>query len=144
MVDVQRTFTVNTDKEKVRGFLRDFANAVHWDPGTQSCAQSTPGPVVLGTKWDNTSKIAGLTTELIYELTRDDSEHIVLTGTNKTATSVDDIRFEAEGPEKTVVTYHAHVVFNGAAKLADPIMKLVFLRLADTTEKQMTTTLEAL
>lgn len=143
MVDVQRTFTVTADKEKVRAFLRDFAHATEWDPGTQSCVQSTPGPVALGTKWDNTSKIAGISTELVYELTRDDSEHIVLTGTNKTATSVDDIRFEAEG-DKTVVTYHAHVVFNGAAKLADPIVKLVFLRLADETEKQMTTTLEAL
>ncbi|ORM32581.1 SRPBCC family protein [Williamsia sp. 1135] len=144
MVDVQRTFTVSADKEKVRTFLRDFANATRWDPGTQSCVQSTPGPVTLGTKWDNTSKIAGISTELVYELTRDDPEHIVLTGTNKTATSVDDIRFEAEGPDKTVVTYHAHVVFNGAAKLADPIVKLVFLRLADETEKQMTETLEAL
>jgi carbon monoxide dehydrogenase subunit G len=144
MVDVQRTFTVNADKEKVRDFLRDFSNATEWDPGTQTCTQSTPGPVALGTKWDNTSKIAGISTDLVYELTRDDPENVVLTGTNKTATSVDDIRFESEGPGKTVVTYHAHVVFNGAAKLADPLVKLVFLRLADETEKQMTTALEAL
>jgi hypothetical protein len=51
---------------------------------------------------------------------------------------------KAQGPDKTAVTYHAHVVFNGAAKLADPVARLVFRKLADTTQEQMTRTLNAL
>jgi hypothetical protein len=52
--------------------------------------------------------------------------------------------FRAQGPDKTAVTYHAHVVFNGAAKLADPAARLVFRRLADSTRDQMTKSLDAI
>ncbi|HEY9314507.1 SRPBCC family protein [Williamsia sp.] len=144
MVNVQRTFTVDAPVDKVRAYLRDFANAEQWDPGTRKCTQVGTGPVVLGTEWDNTSKIAGIKTQLRYKLTRDDPDRVTLEGVNKTATSIDDISIHPQGPAKTTVAYHAHVVFNGVAKLSDPVFGLVFKRLADETQKQMTETLGAL
>jgi carbon monoxide dehydrogenase subunit G len=144
MVNIQRTFTVEAPVDKVRAYLRDFANAEQWDPGTKKCTQVGSGPVVLGTEWDNTSKIAGIKTHLRYKLTRDDADRVTLEGVNKTAISVDDISIHPQGPAKTSVSYHAHVEFKGVAKLSDPVFTLVFKRLADETQKQMTETLSAL
>ncbi|PRZ42771.1 polyketide cyclase/dehydrase/lipid transport protein [Antricoccus suffuscus] len=76
MVRVQRTFSVPVDSAKVAAYLRDFANAVHWDPGTISCTQSTSGPVAVGTKWTNVSKVLRSETELTYELTKDSADQI--------------------------------------------------------------------
>jgi carbon monoxide dehydrogenase subunit G len=144
MVDVTRTFTVQRPQSQVVTYLRDFSHAVHWDPGTQSCEQIGDGPIGLGTRWHNVSKLYGISTELEYELTRDDPDHVVMTGRNKTATSTDDLSFRSAGPSSTEITYHAHVEFNGIAKAADPLAQLAFNRLAGSVPKQLTETLESL
>ncbi|MCF3940838.1 SRPBCC family protein [Gordonia tangerina] len=138
MVDVSRTFTVPRPRDEVVAYLRDFANAVEWDPGTQTCEQIGTDPVNEGTRWHNESKLFGMSTTLTYELTADAPDHLVFTGRNKTATSVDDLSFRAENATSTVITYRAHVEFNGLARLADPIAQLAFQRLADTVPTQMT------
>ncbi|AZG46929.1 SRPBCC family protein [Gordonia insulae] len=148
MVDVSRTFTVQRPPAEVVAYLRDFANAVDWDPGTVRCEQIGADPVGLGTKWHNTTKLYGVTTELVYELTRDDPDHLTFTGTNKTATSVDDLSFgtsngTGDGPA-TIITYHAHVEFNGAARFADTLVQFAFDRLAEPVERQMTQALTSI
>ncbi|MEE4025556.1 SRPBCC family protein [Gordonia sp. PKS22-38] len=144
MVDVSRTFTVQRPRDEIVAYMRDFANAVDWDPGTQRCEQIGTDPIAVGTRWHNETKLYGISTTLVYELTRDDPDHLVFTGRNKTATSVDDMTFRAHGESETVVTYHAHVDFNGVAKIADPIAQLAFGRLADTVPKQMSRVLTAM
>ncbi|ROZ86558.1 SRPBCC family protein [Gordonia sp. OPL2] len=142
MVDVSRTFTVRRPLDEVVAYLRDFANAVDWDPGTQKCERIGADPVALGTRWHNESKLFGISTELVYELTVDEPDHLKFTGTNKTASTFDDLTFGRGDGDSTIITYHAHVEFNGAAKLADPVAQLAFNRLADSVPKQMTTVLE--
>ena len=44
MVDVTRKFTAEVPIEKAAAFLRDFANAPTWDPGTESCTQDLRRP----------------------------------------------------------------------------------------------------
>lgn len=144
MVDVARTFTVANPIDKVVAYLRDFENATEWDPGTQSCELIGTDPIARGSRWHNKSKLFGISTELVYELTRDEHDHLVFTGRNKTATSTEDLRFEPAGPDATRVTYHAHVDFVGVARLADPLAQLGFNRLADTVPDQMTRVLEAI
>jgi len=136
MVHVQRTFTVNRPRDEVVTYLADFANATEWDPGTVSCDPITPGPVKVGSQWRNVSSLAGSKTELTYTLTSLDADRVVLTGVNKTATSVDDIRVADRGATSEV-TYEATVTFNGLAKLATPLMQVLFLYLGVKTEKQM-------
>jgi carbon monoxide dehydrogenase subunit G len=143
MTHVQRTFTVRQSLDTVVSYLKDFANAERWDPGTVSCRQVTPGAVEVGTRWHNVSQIRGRKTDLSYELTYADPQHLTFVGTNKTATSVDDITFGAVG-DTTSITYDATVTLNGLAKLAEPLMRREFKKLADQTEQQMTRTLEAL
>ncbi|MDY6808992.1 MAG: SRPBCC family protein [Actinomycetota bacterium] len=138
MVDVSRTFTVQRPRDQIVAYLRDFAHAVEWDPGTQACEQIGTDPVAQGTQWHNESKLFGMSTSLTYELTTDRPDHLVFTGRNKTATSVDDMSFHAADADSTEITYRAHVQFNGLARLADPVAQLAFQRLAGTVPEQMT------
>jgi carbon monoxide dehydrogenase subunit G len=145
MVDVTRKFTAEVPIEKAAAFLRDFANAPTWDPGTGSCTQISDGPVGVGTQWHNVSKLFGVTTELTYTLVTDELNHVVLEGKNKTATSTDDITLTSVGPNSTEIEYHANVEFNGAAKIASPLLKAGFeAKVAPETVKKMTEALEAL
>jgi carbon monoxide dehydrogenase subunit G len=134
MVSVSRTFVVNKPLELVVPYLADFANAEKWDPGTESCTQTTPGSVGVGTVWRNVSTIAGVTTELDYTLEAWDASRIVLVGRNKTATSTDTItvRPHADGSE---VTYDAELELHGVAKVGAPVIKVIFEHLGNQTEE---------
>jgi carbon monoxide dehydrogenase subunit G len=143
MSTVSRTFTVQPPPEVVVPYLADFANAEQWDPGTVSCTPQQRGPVQVGASWKNTSRIAGITSELIYTLTELTNERIVLVGRNKTATSIETIQVvAADGGSR--ITYTNDLTFNGAAKLAMLPAKLLFARLANETVHGIKTALNAL
>ncbi|MBJ8341401.1 SRPBCC family protein [Antrihabitans sp. YC3-6] len=144
MVEAQRTFMVAKPLKTVVAYLRDFGHATEWDPGSKKCSQISDGPVAVGTQWRNVSSFFGMETELTYQLTRDEPNHLVFEGSNKTASSVDDLTFATVDDDSTEITYQAHIEFNGVAKLADPVVGLGFPGLADKTVEQMTRTLEAL
>jgi carbon monoxide dehydrogenase subunit G len=144
VVDVERNFTVNKPIGTVVEYLKDFAKAEAWDPGTVSCEPLAAGPVAVGTRWHNVSKIKGKETELTYELTRLEPGRLTFVGKNKTATSTDDLTFAAAEGGGTAITYHADIVFHGLAKLADPLMKHEFEKLGDSTVQSMTDTLNSL
>jgi len=143
MITVSRTFTVDAARDAVVDYLKDFGNAVDWDPGTQSCTRQDSGPIRVGATWHNVSKILGSTTELTYTLDRLEPDTIVLVGRNDKATSTDTItaRAAAGGTE---VTYRAELEMHGLAKLATPLMKLEFEKLGTQTEKQLTEVLARL
>lgn len=137
-IDVTRTFTVARPPDEVADYLRDFAHAEQWDPGTVSCTRIGGGPVEVGARWRNESKFLGRQTELVYELTRDEPGGLRFVGRNKTATTTDDISLTAgEKPGTTRIGYHAHVEFNGLAKLASPVARLALERLGDQTSKSL-------
>lgn len=137
MATVSRTFTVNPPPADVVDYLKDFSNAEQWDPGTRSCKRTGSGPIGDGASWHNVSKIVGVTAELDYTLDKLIDRTLVFVGKNKSATSVDTITVDAFGAG-SVITYRADLTMHGPAKLLDPVMKLVFEKLANDTEKQMT------
>lgn len=143
MIQVERTFEVDRSPEVVVEYLKDFAHAEDWDPGTKTCVQVTPGPVTVGTRWRNVSELRGRETELSYQLTRLESDRVTFVGTNKTATSTDDITVRPSGAGSTV-TYHAEIVFHGLAKIAQPWLSREFERLAELTREQLTATIAGL
>ncbi len=143
MPTVSRTFTVQPSPATVIDYLKDFSNAEDWDPGTVSCTRNDTGPVEVGSTFHNTSKIAGVETELTYELTKLTGGVIVLEGENESATSVDTITVVASGTGSEV-TYEAVIEAKGVGKLAEPLMKLVFERIGSKTEEKMTEVLNAL
>ncbi|MFD4636309.1 SRPBCC family protein [Lentzea sp. NPDC058436] len=143
MTTVSRTFTVETPPEVVVPYLADFGNAEQWDPGTERCTRNDSGPVRPGANWHNTSKIAGITTELTYTLEQLAGDRIVLVGRNDTATSTETIEVTPSGAGSSI-TYTNDLEFNGVAKLAAPLGKVVFEKLGNDTEKQMTEVLNGL
>jgi Polyketide cyclase / dehydrase and lipid transport len=140
---VSRTFNVEAPPEIVIPYLADFAHAEQWDPGTVRCVRTDDGPVVVGSTWHNTSKIAGISTDLTYTLEQLTDRRIVLVGRNDTATSTETIDVASRETGSTI-TYTNEVQFNGAAKLAAPLGKVVFEKLGNDTEKQLVETLNAL
>jgi carbon monoxide dehydrogenase subunit G len=143
MTTVSRTFTVTPPPAVVIDYLQDFAHAEEWDPGTESCTRNDSGPVRVGSTWHNVSKIAGVSTELTYELTELTSERLQFVGTNDTATSTDTITVVPhEGGSE--VTYEAVIEMHGAAKLTAPVIKLVFEKIGSDTEEDLTVVLNRL
>jgi carbon monoxide dehydrogenase subunit G len=143
MTSVERTFTVSPAPQTVLTYLKDFANAEEWDPGTQQCTRTDSGPLAVGAKWRNTSKFAGMTTELEYTLEKATGDQLVFVGKNDKATSTDTITVTPAGGGSQV-RYHADLDMHGFAKLATPAIKLVFEKVASETEDQMVTVLNQL
>ena len=143
MATVSRTFTVTPPPSVVIDYLKDFAHAEEWDPGTESCSRNDSGPITVGSNWHNVSKIAGVSTELTYTLEELTDERVVMVGRNETASSTDTMTVTPhEGGSE--VTYEAVIEMSGAAKLADPVMKLVFERIGTKTEDDMVEVLNRL
>lgn len=140
---MSRTFAVDPAPSLVIDYLKDFSNAEEWDPGTVSCTRQGIGPIEVGTTFHNVSKIAGVETELTYELTELTAGSVVLEGENDSATSVDTITVVPHGTGSEV-TYTAVIEAKGIGKLAEPLMKLVFERVGTKTEQQMTEVLNSL
>jgi carbon monoxide dehydrogenase subunit G len=143
VTSVSRTFTVTASPAAVIEYLKDFGHAEQWDPGTQKCTRNGSGPIAVGASWHNVSKIFGVTTELTYTLAELASDKIVLVGTNDKATSTDTIEVHPAG-SGSEISYTADLAMKGLAKLATPAMKLVFEKLANDTEKQLTEVLNRL
>lgn len=142
MVQVSRKFTVDSAPEPVVRYLRDFANTEQWDPGTVSCELIGAGPIAVGAKWRNVSRFLGRRTELEYEMVRDEPDRVEFVGRNKTATTIDSIRVSpGRRPGTAVIDYIAHVEFNGLAKLATPIARMAFEKLANEVRTSMTSVL---
>ncbi len=143
MTKISRTFTVTPAPATVIEYLKDFSHATEWDPGTEACERNGTGPVQVGSTWHNTSKIAGVSTELTYELTELTDSRIQFVGTNETAHTTDtmDIVPSGSGSE---ITYEADIEMKGAAKLATPFVKVVFEKIGSDTEEDMVTVLNRL
>jgi hypothetical protein len=143
MSTVSRTFSVEVSPEVAIAYLADFGHAEQWDPGTVRCVRTDDGSVRVGSAWQNTSKIAGISTELTYTLEQLSDQRIVLVGRNDTATSTETIDVTRRETGSSI-TYTNELKFNGAARLATPFAKVLFEKLGNDTEKQLRKTLNAL
>jgi carbon monoxide dehydrogenase subunit G len=143
MTTISRTFTVEPAPATVIDYLKDFSHAEEWDPGTEKCERTDAGPVAVGSTWHNTSKIAGVSTELEYTLKELTDSKVVFAGKNETATTTDTITVLPSG-SGSEITYEAVIEMSGAAKLATPVVKLVFEKIGSDTEDDMVTVLNRL
>ena len=65
MIRINRTFTVGKPAPEVIDYLKDFARAEEWDPGTVSCQRIDAGPLRVGSSLANVSEFRGRRTELL-------------------------------------------------------------------------------
>ena len=141
MPAVERTFDLIPPPADVIDYLKDFSHAEQWDPGTQSCTRNDAGPIGVGSSWHNVSKVAGVETELTYTLRELGDDKLVFVGVNDSATSTDTITVRPVG-SGSEITYEAVIDVHGLAKLAAPAVKLVFEKIGNDTEKQMSEALD--
>ena len=143
MPTVSRTFSVSPPPRVVIEYLKDFGNAVEWDPGTQRCTRIDSGAIGEGASWHNVSKIYGFTAELTYTLETLSDSNIVFVGKNSSSTSVEKIYIDAANTG-SVITYRNELEMHGLLSLLNPVLKLAFEKLANETEKQLTGVLNRL
>ncbi|MGB3828638.1 MAG: SRPBCC family protein [Ornithinimicrobium sp.] len=143
MVHVTRQFPVDVEQSVAIDYLKDFSHATDWDPGSVANERLDEGPIQVGSAWHNTSKLIFITTELRYELRELRTDGVVFVGTNSTATSIDTIDVLAH-EQGVRITYDSRVTFNGKARYADPLMTLIFLKLAGDTVDGITRELSTL
>ena len=143
MAEIRRSFTVDKPPGVVVDYLRDFARAQEWDPGTLACTRLDSGPVREGSTWHNVSLFLGRRAELTYRLARERSDRLTFVGENRSATSVDDLTFQPAGAG-THVTYHADIRLRGAARLADPLVRVALARMAGGVVARMSQVINAL
>ena len=143
MVNIVREFDVPCPQDDAVAYLADFAHAVEWDPGTVACVRNgdPSAPALPGATWTNTSKVLGRETQLQYELVTLRPDHVVLQGSNDTADSTDDITVTSLDGSRSRIRYEATITFKGLARFADPLMQLVFKKVADDTVRDMTAAL---
>ena len=143
MPTVSRTFSVSPTPQQVIEYLKDFGNTVEWDPGTQLCTRIDSGPIGEGASWHNVSKILGVTAELTYTLDSLGDSNLVFVGKNKSSTSTEKIYIDAANTG-SVITYRNELEMHGLNALFNPVLKLYFEKLANDTEKQLTSVLNRL
>lgn len=143
MVAVSRTITVSAPMERVQDYLKDFANAEQWDPGTHQCIRCDDGPLQVGAEWINTSEFMGRSAVLRYRLDVLEPDRLVFRGANEKAESVDDMSFQPL-PAGTRITYSARITFGGVLRVISPLLRPPFERLADRVAERMTEVLSEL
>ncbi len=157
MAKIRRSFTVGKPPGEVVDYLRDFSHAEDWDPGTLTCTRLDPGPVREGSTWHNVSQFLGRRAELTYRLERSLPDRLTFVGDNRSATSIDDLTFEPSSAPAgatadpvtgtgagTRITYRAQIRLRGAARLADPLVRLALERRAGEVTSQMQRVINAL
>jgi carbon monoxide dehydrogenase subunit G len=129
MIVVERTFAVTAAPGAVLRYLQDFANAQEWDPSGVRTSRLGAGPVAPGAHWRHVRKLFGVTAELTYTLITAEPGRLVFHGRSEGATCLDTVTL-ATLPGGTEVTYRVEIEMHGLAKLATPIMRSEFEKLA--------------
>ncbi|HEX9033735.1 MAG TPA: SRPBCC family protein [Streptosporangiaceae bacterium] len=128
-----RTVVVERPLDAVFDYLSDFTTTTDWDPGTVTTVRRH-GDGGVGTTYLNTSTFLGRTTQLTYVV--GDLVHqrlIQLRGENKTIIAVDTLTFRSVA-SGTEVTYAAEFTFKGLSRIAAPLLRPAFERLASEAE----------
>lgn len=112
-------------------YLSDFTTTAEWDPGVKEAEQLTDGPVGVGTRVRVVALFMGREVELVYEVSEfEPPRRIVLRGENSTTLSIDEIVVDPVG-EECRVGYDANLTLKGPLRLVDPLLALLFRRIAD-------------
>jgi Polyketide cyclase / dehydrase and lipid transport len=122
-------------------YMANFVNAQEWDPSVVEARRLDDGELRVGSAFHVISKFAGRKVPLRYEITALDADRkVVLEAWSGIFGSVDTISVVASAGGSRV-TYDARLVFKGLARLADPLMQLVFNRVGRKADASLRTQL---
>lgn len=125
-------------------YVADFSNASAWDPGVASAERIGSGPVAVGSRYQLGIRRGERVAPMEYTITKlDPPRRVVLRGQGSGVDAVDDIRFTRVG-ERTVVDYRADIRLTGLMRLATPLARGTFARIARDARDGMQRTLDRL
>lgn len=140
MITIERQVTSPAGVQAVFAYLSDFTTTTEWDPGTVRTVRLS-GEGGIGTRYRNTSRLAGRQTELVYVVTDLRAPRMLtLRGENRAVVATDTISVEPFGA-LTRVTYHAEFEFTGVWRALEPLLRPAFRRLGDAAEGGLRTAL---
>ncbi len=112
-------------------FLSDLRNLTRWDLGVMSAAQIKGGGGGPEASFDVKVRAPGPGLVLRYVTTvYEQSDEVVVEARSRFLTSIDRITVSSNEPGCSVM-YDAELRLNGAVKLADPPLGLMFKRIGD-------------
>ncbi len=117
------------EPEAAFAFIADFANAMHWDPGTVTSERIDDGPVGLGARYRLDVRLGGRVAPMEYRISTFQPPHrVVLVGQGSGVSAVDEIRFEPSG-SGTRIDYSADIRLGGVLRLVQPFLGRAFAKL---------------
>ncbi len=118
-------------------FVADFANARLWDPGVVSSSRLDDGPLDVGARYRLEVRMGRRTAPMTYRVSVfDRPNRVVLVGSGSGVDAVDAIRF-VPTDDGTRVEYTADIRLRGLLRLAQPLFRGTFARIADAAATGM-------
>ena len=133
------TTTIRSARPAANAFayMADFAHAAEWDPNTLEARRTSDGPIGVGSTFAVVTRFGPRVVELTYRISRYEPDVLVVLEAHAGSfVATDTITVEPAGAGSTV-TYDARLDFSGAARLADPLMQLVFNRVGRKAEARL-------
>ena len=122
-------------------YMADFSNAHFWDPSVSQAARVSDGPIGLGSAFAVVARFAGKDVPLTYTIVAYEPPAKVVLEARSGFASRDTITVEEAPGGGSLVHYDALLAFNGLARLADPLMQLVFNRVGAKAKAGLETAL---
>lgn len=113
--------------EDAFAYMADFSNARSWDPSVSAAAREGDGPVGLGSSFSLVARFAGRDVPLTYTVVVYEPPVMVVLEAHAGFVSRDTITVEAVAGG-SVVRYDATLALRGLARLAGPLVQLLFAR----------------
>ena len=122
-------------------YMADFSNARFWDPSVSRATRVGDGPIGLGSAFSIVARFARRDVPLTYSIVAYDPPAKIVLEARSGFASRDTITVEASASGGSLVHYDALLAFNGLARLADPLMQLVFNRVGAKAKAGLETAL---
>jgi len=122
-------------------YLSRFDRAAEWDPGVEAGEMLTAEPVGVGSRFRLVTRFLGRRIPLEYEIVEYERHgRLVLRAESSSVRSEDTITFEGRD-HGSVVVYEARLDAKVIARLADPLLAIVFRRIGDRAADGLRTAL---
>jgi len=122
-------------------YMADFSNARVWDPSVGRAEREGDGPIGLGSAFAVVARFAGRDVPLTYEIVAYEPPAKVVLEARSGFASRDTITVEEAAGGGSLVHYDALLAFSGVARLADPLMQIVFNRVGAKAKAGLETAL---
>ncbi|MCV7432590.1 SRPBCC family protein [Mycolicibacterium bacteremicum] len=130
MIEMQRELVTAAPPRSAFDYFADFTTSEEWDPGSIRTVRVS-GDGGVGSRYANTSKIAGRTNDVDYEvISLVPGRSIELRGENSSLITHDTITVEPH-PHGSLVTYRLEFTFQGWRRYAERVLRRAVSKLAN-------------